>query len=70
MIQNIYFQSTLPLRSPAQYNTRETRSDPSELLGFWTLSIVRHSKEHKVSETGFDSVHGFVTKIYTQSLVQ
>jgi hypothetical protein len=25
----------------------------SELIGFWTSSTVRYSKEHDVSETGF-----------------
>jgi hypothetical protein len=28
----------------------------SALMGFWTLSIVRYSKEHNVSETGSVSV--------------
>jgi hypothetical protein len=29
------------------------------LLGFWTLSIVRYSKEHNVSETGsFSALRG------------
>jgi hypothetical protein len=33
------------------------------LLGFWTLSIARYSKEHNVSETGFISVfNGWETR--------
>jgi hypothetical protein len=28
----------------------------TELLGFWTFSIVWYSREHDVSETGFVSV--------------